>query len=177
MRSQDDDLLRLVTGCCTLLQLLLWCEHLDRAFLGRPKQDHALRTPQAEWTIVIAERETVLIFGYRHRLAARRENIPYEILATPNFFILQLETYTVHQKRALQPSNRRSLHADVPAGRSLPVFPPKRTSSDPVGMSQTCHERTHAEAKSEQVREIDYHECSSSSNALAPSDRACRSTR
>jgi hypothetical protein len=80
MRSPDDDLLQPVTGCCTLLQLLLWCEHLDRAFLARSKQDHALQTPQAEWTNVIAERETVLIFGYRHRLAARRENIPYKIL-------------------------------------------------------------------------------------------------
>jgi hypothetical protein len=80
MRSPDDDLLQPVTGCRTLLQLLLWCEHLDRAFLARPKQDHALQTPQAEWTNLIVEREIVLIFGHRHRLAARRENIPYEIL-------------------------------------------------------------------------------------------------
>jgi hypothetical protein len=68
------------TGCCTLLQLLLWCEYLDRAFLAQPKQDHALQTPQAEWTNAIVERETVLNFRHRHRLAARRENIPYEIL-------------------------------------------------------------------------------------------------
>jgi hypothetical protein len=80
MRSPDDDPLQPVTGCCALLQLLLRCEHLDRAFLARPKQDHALQTPQAEWTNLIVERETVLIFGHRHRLAARRENIPYEIL-------------------------------------------------------------------------------------------------
>jgi hypothetical protein len=80
MRSPDDDLLQPVTGCRTLLQLLLWCEHLDRAFLARPKQEHALQTPQAEWTNLIVEREIVLIFGHRHRLAARRENIPYEIL-------------------------------------------------------------------------------------------------
>jgi hypothetical protein len=102
MRSPDDDLLQPVTGCRTLLQLLLWCEHIDRAFLARPKQDHALQTPQAEGTNLIVERETVLIFGHRHRLAARRENIPYEIFATPNVFVRQLETYTVNQKRALK---------------------------------------------------------------------------
>jgi hypothetical protein len=79
MRLPDSNLLHPVTGGFTLLQLLLSYEHLDRAFLARPKQGDALQATQAEWTNVIVKRETVLIFGYRHRLAARRENIPYEI--------------------------------------------------------------------------------------------------
>jgi len=69
-----------VTGCCNLPQLLLWCEYLDRAFLLDPSKTMRFQTPQAEWTNVIAERETVLIFGHRHRLAARQENIPYQML-------------------------------------------------------------------------------------------------
>jgi hypothetical protein len=50
------------------------------SLLAQPEQDNALQTPQAEWTNAIVERETVLIFGHRHRLAAGWENIPYEIL-------------------------------------------------------------------------------------------------
>jgi hypothetical protein len=63
MRSPVDDLFQPVTGCCTLLVLLLWCEHLDRAFLARAKQDHALQTPQAEWTNLIVEREKLFEFS------------------------------------------------------------------------------------------------------------------
>jgi hypothetical protein len=104
MRSSDDDLLQPVTGCCKLLRLLLWCEHLDQALLAQPKQDHALQTPQAEWTNLIVERETVLIFGHRHRLAARRENIPYEILLRRMLSSGNLKLH-INQKRALELSN------------------------------------------------------------------------
>ena len=42
----------------------------------------------------------------------------------------------------------RTIHwvksADLSIGPSLPVFPDDRTSSVSVGMSQTCHEQTHA---------------------------------
>ena len=45
-----------------------------------------------------------------------------------------------NQARCLRWVNRVTLTAR----RSLPIFPRKWTSSGPVGMSQTCHNRTHA---------------------------------
>ena len=69
------------------------------------KPDHALQTPQTEWTHLIFVRGTVLIFGHRHRLVAGRENIPYATLATPNIFVQQLETHTQYNgKSALKPN-------------------------------------------------------------------------
>jgi hypothetical protein len=64
--------------------------------------DHALQTPQPEWTNLIVVRGIVLIFGHRHRLVAGRENIPYATLATPNIFVQQLETYTIHRETGSQ---------------------------------------------------------------------------
>jgi PAS domain-containing protein len=47
---------------------------------------------------LIVERETVLIFGDRHRLAARRENIPYEIVLC-RMFSSDNSRCIVHQKQ------------------------------------------------------------------------------
>src|SRR6266568_134799 len=38
----------------------------------------------------------------------------------------------------------RVISTVLTVGRSRPVYPDKQTSSDPVGMSQTCQFRTHA---------------------------------
>ena len=80
------------------------------------KPDHALQTPQTEWTHLIVVRGTVLIFGHRHRLVAGRENIPYATLATPNIFVQQLETHTIQRKISSQTQwlPRRSLLGQCP---------------------------------------------------------------
>jgi hypothetical protein len=80
MRSPDDDLLQPVNGLLYVAAVIALVRASRPSVSCSIQQDHALQTPQAEWTNVIAERETVLIFGYRHRLAARRENIPYKVL-------------------------------------------------------------------------------------------------
>ena len=80
MRSPDDDPLQPVTGCCTLLQLLLWCEHLDRAFLARPKQDQF--TSDTASRVDEFNRRARNCFNFRAPTPSRSAPgiIPYEIL-------------------------------------------------------------------------------------------------
>jgi hypothetical protein len=139
-----------VTCCCSFN--VERCEDLDRAFLARPKQDHALQAPQAEWTNVIVEREMVLIFGHRHRLAACREDIPYGILLRRIFLFSNWKRREYTAKPALKPnschaalsppmSEKGSLSAVEPASEPGPFVPRQRTCGDCTAKSVSCQQR------------------------------------
>ena len=62
------------------------------------------------------------------------------------FFVIRISKYVgcegtiIDAKKSAMGGQSR--HFDV--RRSLPVYPDERTIPEPVGMSQTCHFRTHA---------------------------------
>jgi hypothetical protein len=68
------------------------------------KPDHALQTPQTEWTNLIVVRGIVLIFGHRHHLVAGRENIPTQPLLRRIFSSSNWKRAQYSVKRALEPN-------------------------------------------------------------------------